>query len=53
MVKYITKPANLGSYLAGLWEGDGHIWVPTTTNAPSGKNTHHTLQPLLLKLIYL
>lgn len=37
MVKYITKPSNLGPYLAGLWEGDGHIWVPTTTNAPSGK----------------
>jgi hypothetical protein len=26
-----------GPYLAGLFEGDGHIWVPTTTHAPSGK----------------
>uniref|UniRef100_UPI0030033EAA LAGLIDADG endonuclease n=1 Tax=Trametes meyenii TaxID=526243 RepID=UPI0030033EAA len=36
-VNTLDKPSNLGSYLAGLWEGDGHLWVPTTTKSPSGK----------------
>jgi hypothetical protein len=27
----------LASYIAGLFEGDGHIWIPSTTHAPSGK----------------
>jgi hypothetical protein len=33
----LRKPSKFGPYLAGLFEGDGHIWVPTTTHAPSGK----------------
>jgi hypothetical protein len=33
----LRGPSKFGPYLAGLFEGDGHIWVPTTTHAPSGK----------------
>lgn len=33
----LRKPSNFGPYLAGLFEGDGHIWIPTTTHALSDK----------------
>lgn len=36
-INTFSSRKNLGSYLAGLWEGDGHIWIPKTTHAPSGK----------------
>lgn len=28
--------SQLGPYLAGLWEGDGHVWIPQTTHSPGG-----------------
>ena len=38
-ITYTTKSTQnkFNAYLAGLWEGDGHIWMPTTTHSPSGK----------------
>lgn len=32
-----------GPYLAGLFEGDGHIWIPQTTRSPGGKLYYPTL----------
>jgi len=54
----LSSKANLGSYIAGLWEGDGHIWIPKTIYAPSGKKyiPHFSItfvendHPLVLKL---
>ena len=39
-VHFATKNfsnSKFGAYLAGLWEGDGHIWIPQKTHAPCGK----------------
>lgn len=36
-LSFLVKPSNFGAYLAGLWEGDGHIWISPKTHSPSGK----------------
>lgn len=54
----IHTPSNIKYYLAGLWEGDGHIWIPENKFAPSGKRytPHFAISfaeaeyPLVLKL---
>lgn len=33
----LIKLQELAPYLCGLLEGDGHIWVPSTLQSPSGK----------------
>jgi LAGLIDADG endonuclease len=43
---------NLGSYLAGLWEGDGHVVMPKTGYRPSFHITFHINElPLAEKLL--
>lgn len=66
-IDHLEDPSNLSShssnsllgyYLAGLWEGDGHLWIPKTTHSPSGKrySPHFCItfsvheKPLVLRL---
>jgi len=41
----LNSSKNFNAYLAGLWEGDGHILIPKTSHAPSGKkyNPHFAI----------
>jgi hypothetical protein len=34
---YDYSTSQLGHYLAGYWEGDGHLWIPKKSHSPSGK----------------
>lgn len=57
----LSFKSNLGSYIAGLWEGDGHIWIPKTIYARGGKKNIPQFSltfvesdyPLVLKLKFL
>lgn len=33
----VSNPEFQGEYLAGLWEADGHIWIPAKEFSPKGK----------------
>ena len=47
-----TEPQMFGSYLAGLWEGDGHITVAQSGGKPSFHITFHIKElPLAEKLL--
>lgn len=32
-----TFTPQIGPYIAGLWEGSGHVWIPQFIHSPSGK----------------
>lgn len=34
---YSAYTTQFGPYIAGLWEGDGHVWIPQFSHSPSGK----------------
>jgi hypothetical protein len=38
-----SKRSQFGPYLAGKWEGNGHIWIPKTTHSPSGQRDYPEL----------
>lgn len=46
------KKESIGPYLAGIWEGDGHIFVPDLPAAPSPTATSQTSGVLPLKKRY-
>lgn len=39
-VKINNRTSKINGYIAGQWEGDGHIWIPANERAPSGKLYH-------------
>ncbi|MDP5229024.1 MAG: hypothetical protein NWQ38_01420 [Cellulophaga sp.] len=51
--------SNFGDYIAGLFEGDGHIWIPKETHSPGGHKYrpnicitfHEKERPLVIRLV--
>ena len=39
-LNFEESTSDFNHYLAGLWEGDGHLWIPLKERAPSGKIYH-------------